>query len=182
MIFSPLLFVPLFVTLSSANTMVFPILGGLLHVPPFDAFTKLSSQVSVVLGHSLSPQSRVSGGNAKTIQFPQRSLNGFGNAFPTLYGPKHIAIPNHKVKVGAMQSLNCEGYGEGYGHHVFPKKNPSVAHLNGYQKNPGIGRYAGPYGRFPGIFNNGIPLPNVVLSVLNIVQRGFGNFGTHQKM
>jgi hypothetical protein len=50
----------------------------------------------------------VSGGNANTIQFPHKSLNGFGIAFPNGYGQKHIAIPNPSVNVGARYSLNCE--------------------------------------------------------------------------
>ena len=46
------------------------------------------------------------GGTAKTIQFPHKLLNGFGIALPTEYGPKHRAIPSHKVRVGAKYSLN----------------------------------------------------------------------------
>jgi len=48
----------------------------------------------------------VSDGIAKTIQFPPRSLNGFGTALPTVYGPKHIAIPSPSVSVGAIYNLN----------------------------------------------------------------------------
>jgi hypothetical protein len=35
--------------------------------------------------------------------------------------------------------------------------------------------------RLPGIFNNGIPFPIVVLSVLNIEYNGFGSLGTQPK-
>ena len=56
-------------------------------------------------------------GVAKTMQFPPRSLNGFGNALPTVYGPKHIAIPSPNVSVGAKYNLNCEGHAP----HKFPR-------------------------------------------------------------
>jgi hypothetical protein len=55
--------------------------------------------------------------------------------------------------------------------------------LNGNPKIPGAGMYPIGVGhRFPGIFNNGIPFPKVVLSVLNIGYNGLGNLGTHQKI
>ncbi|MEI6775254.1 MAG: hypothetical protein WCL18_11300, partial [bacterium] len=65
------------------------------------------------------------------------SLNGFGSALPTVYGPKHIAIPSPRVSVGAIYILSRDGRL----HPGVPKKNPSVAHLNGNPKNPGAGRY-----------------------------------------
>jgi hypothetical protein len=122
----------------------------------------------------------VNGGNANTTQFPPRSLNGFGSAFPTVYGPKHIAIHSPSVRVGAIYNLNCDGYVP----HGVPKKNPSVAHLNGNPKNHGAGKYptGGNGHRLPGIFKSGIPFPIVLLSVLNIGYNGFGGLGTHPKI
>ena len=66
----------------------------------------------------------VSGGTANTIQFPPRSLNGFGNILPILYGPKHIAIPSPRVSVGATYNLNNDGYIP----HGAPRKKSSVSH------------------------------------------------------
>ena len=107
----------------------------------------------------------VSGGNAKTIQFPKRSLAGFGIAFPTVYGPKHIAIPSPSVRVGTIYNLKTDEYGPPFS----PKKKLSVGHLNGNPKIPGIGRYAQSIGhRFPGKVSSGIPFPMLVFSVLNI--------------
>ena len=148
------------------STTLFAILGGLLHVHCLAADDIPGLYVSVG-AHGfvfLSLSHTVSGGTANTIQFPPRSLNGFGNALPTVYGPKHIAIPSPSVSVGAIYNLNCEGYVPP----GVPKKKSSVAHLNGYQKNPGIGKYHTAVGhRLPGIFNSGIPLPSVVFKVLN---------------
>jgi len=147
---------------------VFFTFGGLLHVHCLAALFCAGVIASVgahglvlVLSHV------VSGGTANTTQFPPRSLNGLGNALPTVYGPKHIAIPNQSVRVGAIYSLNCDRYVP----HGFPKKKPSVGPLNGYQKKSGPGIYA-PTGvghRFPGKLRSGIPFPKVLLRVLNIV-------------
>lgn len=83
--------------------------GGLLHVPT--ELSKLGFWVST-LGHVFvlveADEHLVSGGNANTIQFPHKSLNGFGIAVHTLYGPKHIAIPSQRVSVGAIYNLNCD--------------------------------------------------------------------------
>jgi hypothetical protein len=82
-----------------------------------------------------------------------------------VYGPKHIAIPNHKVNVGARYNLNREGYG----HPVIHKKKLSVAHLNGNPKIHGAGIYptTGIGHRFPGTVSKGIPFPIVSFNVLN---------------
>ena len=150
------------------KTIVFFTLGGLLHIPCFAALFCAGVTVSVgahglvlVLSHV------VGGGTANTTQFPPRSLNGFGSALPTVYGPKHIAIPNQSVSVGATYNLNSDGYVP----HCIHKKNSSVDHLNGYQKKSGPGIYtpAGVGHRFPGKLTSGIPFPNVLLRVLNIV-------------
>lgn len=101
------------VWVSPAKTIVFPIFGGLLqvHCPP--AATILDHRLSL-FGWFMVPVALmllhfVSGGNAKTIQFHHRSLNGFGSALPTVYGPKHIAIPSPRVRVGEIYNLNCDG-------------------------------------------------------------------------
>ena len=93
---------------SPANAIVFPSFGGLLHVHCPAAATILEPRLSVVASATLPVVFLhvVSGGSAKTIQFPHKSLNGFGTAVPTLYGPKHIAIPSHKVSVGTRYNLN----------------------------------------------------------------------------
>jgi hypothetical protein len=100
-----LLLLVVFVCASAAKTMVFPILGGLLHIHCPAAATILDHKLSS-LGWLSVPVvftllHVVSGGNANTIQFPPRSLNGFGSLLPTVYGPKHIAIPRPSVRVGA---------------------------------------------------------------------------------
>lgn len=88
--------------LSAAKTMVFPIVGGLLQTHCSAAANIPAFTVSVFgLFGVLGLEHLVSGGNANTIQFPHISLNGFGNFAHTVYGPKHIAIPNPKVSVGA---------------------------------------------------------------------------------
>ena len=100
-------------------------------------------------------------------------------ALPIVYGPKHMAIPSPRVSVGATYNLNTDGYVPP----GTPRKNPSVVHLNGNPKNPGAGIYPIGVGhRLPGMFNNGIPFPSVVLSVLNIGYNGLGSLGTHQKI
>lgn len=83
--------------------------GGLLHVHCLAALFCAGVIASVgahglvlVLSHV------VSGGTANTTQFPPRSLNGLGNVLPTVYGPKHIAIPSPSVSVGATYNLNCD--------------------------------------------------------------------------
>ena len=85
--------------------MVFPNFGGVLHVHCPAAFIILDPRLSLV-GWLTVPvvvfSQLVMGGNAKTIQFHKRSLAGFGIAFPTVYGPKHIAIPNPMVSVGTI--------------------------------------------------------------------------------
>ena len=101
------------VWVSPAKTIVFPILGGLLHVHCPAAATILDHRLWL-LGWFIVPVALtllhvVSGGNAKTIQFPHRSLNGFGSALPTVYGPKHMAIPSPSVRVGETYNLNCDG-------------------------------------------------------------------------
>jgi len=60
----------------------------------------------VYVGSVVSFEHLVIGQNAKTIQFPPKSLNGFGIAFPSEYGQKHIAIPKPIVNVGAIYNLN----------------------------------------------------------------------------
>lgn len=119
----------------------------------------------------------VNGGNAKTIQLPAISLNGFGNLIPMEYGPKHMAIPIPRVSVGTRYNLKNDEYGPP----GTPRKNPSLTHLNGYPKIHGIGRYPNGEGRFPGILSRGIPFPIVELSVLNTGYNGLGNLGTHPK-
>jgi hypothetical protein len=120
----------------------------------------------------------VIGGTAKTTQLPPKSLNGFGNITDVAYVPKHIAIPSPSVSVGATYNLNTDGYVP----QGVPKKNPSVAHLKGNPNTPGAGIYPTGVGhRLPGIFNNGIPFPIVVLSVLKTEYNGFGSLGTQPK-
>ena len=79
----------------------------------------------------------VSGGTANTIQFPPRSLNGFGNITDVAYGPKHIAIPSPSVSVGDIYILNHDCQVQ----IGLPRKNLSVGDLAGKPKNPGAGRY-----------------------------------------
>ena len=103
---SPLVFQLLFSVVSPAKTIVFPIFGGVLHVHCPAAFIILDQRLSVVgcptVAGLLGSSHLVSGGKAKTIQFHKRSLAGFGIAFPTVYGPKHIAIPSPIVSVGTI--------------------------------------------------------------------------------
>lgn len=68
----------------------------------------------------------VNGQNAKTTQFPPRSLNGFGILEPSEYGPPHIAIPTPRVSVGTIYSLNCD---DGVGR--FPSIPPAPAGFGG---------------------------------------------------
>ena len=158
---------------SLANTMVFPIFGGLLHVHCCAAAIILGSRFSVfgcpavlvvvALSHV------VSGGTANTIQFPHISLNGFGIAAPTVYGPKHIAIPSPSVSVGAIYNLNCDhGIPEFTG---LSERNPSPIPLNvaGTNADHTSGVYGGvPVGIYPGINNTGSHFPIFSLIVLNI--------------
>lgn len=65
----------------------------------------------------------VIGQNAKTTQFPHKSLNGFGILLPSGYGQKHIAMPNPMVNVGAIYNLNCDV--------VPPKIPPAPAGIGG---------------------------------------------------
>ena len=69
--------------------IVLPILGGLLHVPWLAAETNPGLYLSVVATASFAPvvlvfAHVVSGGTANTIQFHPISLNGLGNALPTV--------------------------------------------------------------------------------------------------
>lgn len=118
----------------------------------------------------------VSGGNAITIQFPHISLNGFFNTFPTLYSPKHIAIPSQSVSVGTIYSLNTDDIVP----HGNPSKYPSLVPLNGNPKIPGAGINPAGLGRLPGTVRIGIHFPRVVFNALNAGYSGLGNFGTHQ--
>lgn len=86
----------------------------------------------------------VIGGNANTRQFPPISLNGFGILIPRLYGQKHIAIPNHRVSVGATYNLNCD---------VVHQKIPPALIGDG-------GRIVGTM-EFVGNAKTGIPFPKV---------------------
>jgi len=105
------------------ETVVCPILGGLLHVHIFAADTKSGSTLefsgAAVANQALLFHQQLNPGigNERTIQFPPMELNGFGSALPTEYGPKHIAIPNFNVSVGARYNLNCDMYV----HHGVPR-------------------------------------------------------------
>lgn len=120
--------VPLMLMLFGLRAVVLPICGGLLHVPTLAADAMLASKLSFGVSPSSHPPSsshaRVAGGIANTIQFPPISLNGFGNALPTLYGQKHIAIPRPSVNVGAIYNLNCD-HGKGGTVFTLNPKNPS---------------------------------------------------------
>lgn len=117
--------VTVFVSLSSSsNTIVLFCFGGLLHVPT--VLSKLGFCVSA-LGPAVvlvdADEHFVNGGNANTIQFPHKSLNGFGIFVHMLYGQKHIAIPSPSVSVGAIYNLNCD--------HCHQKIHPAPAGVGG---------------------------------------------------
>ena len=82
-------------------------------------------------------------GNANTIQFPPISPNGLGIFTPSVYGQKHIAIPNPSVRVGATYNLNCD-----------------FSHLNIAPTPVGEGGHTG-IGEAVGNANTGNPCPNV---------------------